>query len=108
MLISSDATWLRAVLQSLGPGNIDVLARRLADGDFLIALVNWGGEPLHVTASHTDIHNWCGLSKQVPLQITKAWTHETFRSLDDSAPVLAFNVPEHGAMLLQIELTDNT
>lgn len=96
------------VLQSSGPGNIDVLARRLADGDFLVAFVNWGGEPVRVTASHTDIHNWCGLSKQVSLQITKAWTNETFRSFDDSAPVLDFLVQEHGAALFQIELTDNT
>lgn len=84
-----------------------MLARQLADGDYAVALFNWGSAALPVGVSHADIQDWCGLQKPVPLKVTQAWTRMSGHFSSGDGRILNYIVQGHGAVLFQIELGDN-
>lgn len=84
-----------------------MLSRQLADGDHVIALLNWRSEPFSIKASHTEIMNWCNLQKPVPFKISQAWETQQRRLAKDDKQTLTYTLQQLGAVLLQVELTDD-
>ncbi|KAL8448186.1 hypothetical protein Emed_003933 [Eimeria media] len=90
-----------------GPGGSEVLSRQLADGDYVVAVVNWTSSPLSVSATHADVLAWCGLENPVPLLVELAWSEQRMHLTSGHGAPLKQEIPPYGTMLLQVELTDN-
>ncbi|KAL8427944.1 hypothetical protein Efla_003458 [Eimeria flavescens] len=96
------------VRRSAGPGATEVFSRQLSDGDYLLLLLNWSSSAFSVSVSHADLHAWCGLSKPVPLIVSQAWAGRKLRMTAGRADLsLQQDISPHGALLLQVELTDS-
>ncbi|KAL8433887.1 hypothetical protein ACSSS7_003548 [Eimeria intestinalis] len=90
-----------------GPGGAEVLSRQLADGDYVVAVVNWSSSPINLSASHADVLAWCGLENPVPLLVEQAWSDRHLHLTSGQGEALKQEIPPYGTMLLQVELTDN-
>ncbi|KAL8448732.1 hypothetical protein Emag_003858 [Eimeria magna] len=90
-----------------GPGGAEVLSRQLADGDYVVAVVNWTGSPLSLSATHADVLRWCDLKNPVPLLVEQAWSDMHLHLTSGHGASLKQEIPPYGTMLLQVELTDN-
>ncbi|CDJ66277.1 LOW QUALITY PROTEIN: alpha-galactosidase A, putative [Eimeria necatrix] len=64
-------------------------------------------EPFSIKASHADIMNWCNLHKPVPFKISQAWETQQRRLAKDDKQTLTYTLQQLGAVLLQVELTDD-